>query len=132
MSQAVPEGSRIPSTSAIVDQAIEAVPQSLFSATGVPLAGQAEILAALTGPALRAVLDARVELRVKHGHSAEGDLMLAITALPKAAKDYAQMAVEAIGVTGRDRNLGLARRRLARSAALILAAIDRIDAAMAQ
>jgi hypothetical protein len=117
-----------PGTNAIVDAALDDVTQTLFTAADVPLMRSEELLAALQGPAMRSLMHMRIEQIVKHGHTAENDLMLPILWLPKQARDHAQIACERIGVTGRDRDLELAKRALARSAALCLAAIDRIDA----
>jgi hypothetical protein len=117
-------------TNAIVDAATTETAQSLFAAADVPLARSEELLAALQGPAMRAVCAMRVEQIVKHGHTAENDEMLPILWLPKQARDHAQIACDRVGVTGKDRNLEAAKLSLARTAALCLAAIDRIDAAM--
>jgi hypothetical protein len=119
-----------PGTGAIVEAAAEEVAQTLFSSADVPLARSDEMLAAIQGPTLKAVLAMRIEQILKHGHTAENDLMLPILWLPKQAKDQALAATEAIGVTGNGRDLALAKRRLARAAALCMAAIDRIDAAV--
>lgn len=120
-----------PGTNAIVESAVEEVAQTLFSAADVPLANAEELLTALQGPAMRAVCEMRIEQIVKHGHTAENDSMLPILWLPKQAKDYADIACHAIGVTGTDRDLERAKRSLARAAALCLASIDRIIAAQA-
>jgi hypothetical protein len=120
-----------PGTNAIVESAVEETAQTLFSAADVPLANADELLAALQGPAMRAVCEMRIEQIVKHGHTADNDAMLPILWLPKQARDHAQIACDRIGVTGRDRNLDSAKKSLARTAALCMAAIDRIDAAKA-
>jgi hypothetical protein len=118
-----------PGTGTIVEQAIEEAAQTIFSAAEVPLASADELLAAVTGPAVRCVLEMRIEQMVKHGHTAANDELLPILWLPRQAADHAQIACDRIGVTGKDRNLDSAKRQLAISAALCLAAIDRIRAA---
>jgi hypothetical protein len=124
MTDPIPSGTR-----AIVDQAVEEAAQTLFSAADVPLARTDELLAAIQGPSLRAVLEFRVEQIVKHGYTAENDAMLPLLWLPRQATDYAQIACDRIGVTGKDRNLESAKRALARAAAMCLASMDRITAA---
>jgi hypothetical protein len=97
------------------------------AAADVPLARADELLAAIAGPAVRRVLEMRIEQIVKHGHSAENDETLPLLWLPKQARrDHAQIACDRIGVTGKDRNLEAAEKSLARTAALCLAALDRI------
>lgn len=114
-------------TDAIVDDAMDEAAQSLFAAAHVPLARTPELLAAIQGRAVRAVLEARIEQIVKHGHDREHDAMLSIVRLPDLAIEVARIARSRIGVTGTDRNLVAARRGLARAAAICLAAIDRLD-----
>jgi hypothetical protein len=84
MTDPIPSGTR-----AIVDQAVEEAAQTLFSAADVPLARTDELLAAIQGPSLRAVLEFRVEQIVKHGYTAENDAMLPLLWLPRQATDYA-------------------------------------------
>jgi hypothetical protein len=101
-----------PGTNAIVDAALDDVAQTLFTAADVPLACSEELLAALQGPAMRSLMHMRIEQIVKHGHTAENDLMLPLMWLPKQAKDHAQIACDRVGVTGR---IATSRRRSARS-----------------
>jgi hypothetical protein len=108
-----------------MDQAVQAL-----TGTSAPIARADELIAAVAGDALRATVHMRVEQIVKHGHTVEGDAMLPIGMLPREAKDRVISAIEAIGVTGRDRDLGLAMRRLDRAAALCWAARDRIQVAL--
>jgi hypothetical protein len=119
----MPEGNR-----ALVEQAAEEAAQSLFSASDVPLARAEEILAAIQGAAVRSVLEARIEQIVKHGHTAQVDARQPLGMLPREAKDRLQMGCDCLG--GERRNLPVARRRFARAAALLLAAIDQIDLQM--
>lgn len=119
----------LPGTSPLVDQAINEAAQTLFSAVDVPLARSDEFLAAIQGPAVRAVLEARIEQIVKHGHTAEGDAWQPLGMLPREARDRLQMGCDCLH--GERRNLPVARRRFARAAALLLAAIDQIDLQMA-
>jgi hypothetical protein len=121
-----------PGTSAIVEQGLEEAAQALFSAADVPLARADELLAAIAGPAVRAVLEMRIEQIVKHGHSIENDETLPLLWLPRQAREHAQVACDRIGVTGKDRNLEAVEKSLARTAALCLAALDRIRAARAR
>lgn len=126
MTEPIPEGTR-----AIVDQAVEEAAQSIFSAADIPLARTEELLAALQGPAMRAVCAMRIEQMVKHGHSTESDAVLPLLWLPRQAQSHALMACERIGVTGHGRNLDGAKKALARCAALCLAAYDRVEAEIA-
>jgi hypothetical protein len=94
--------------------------------------GQADMLvAAVTGEALRGTVRMRVEQIAKHGHTPDSDDMLPITLLAKGAQDMVGLARAAIGVTGRDRNLDAAKKRLLRAAALCWAAFDRLERATA-
>ena len=120
----MPEGNR-----ALVDQAVEEAAQSLFTAADVPLARSDEILAAIQGPAIRAVLEKRIEQIIKHGHTADGDFMMPLPRLGKEARDRLMMAGDCL--YGEKRNLVVARRRAAIAGALVLAFIDRIDAEIA-
>lgn len=119
-------GDGLTGTAGIVQAGLDQARQTLFSAADVPLAGTYDLLAAVSGYAVRIVLEMRIEQIVKHGHTSENDEMLPILWLPKQAKDYAQIACDRIGVTGKDRNLDAAERALARCAALCLASIDRL------
>lgn len=123
MSEGMPPGSR-----AIIQDGLDEAGQSLFSAADVPLARAEELRAAVAGNAVRAVLEARIEQIVKHGHSAEGDARLPLGILPREAKDRLQMGMDCLH--GERRNLPVARRRFARAAALLLAAIDQLDLQM--
>lgn len=117
-----------PGTHALVDQAVEEAAQTLFDVADAPLARSDELLDAIQGPAVRAVLEARIGQILKQGHTRENDAMLSIVALPDKAIEMARIARSRIGVTGADRNLKAARKSLAAAAALCLAAIDRLDA----
>lgn len=117
----MPEGTR-----ALVDDAVAESAQTLFSAADVPLARTEELLKALQGPAVRAVLEARVSQIVKHGHTVESDLGKP-TVVASAAVSRLQAARDVM-VPGDRQNLPVARRRLADVAAMCLACIDVIDA----
>lgn len=119
----MPEGTR-----AIVQDGLDEAVQSLFSAAGVPLAKAEDLRAAVTSPAVRAVLEARIEQIVKHGHTSERDACLPLGILPREAKDRLIMGMDCLH--GDRRNLPIARRRFARAAALILAAIEQLDLQM--
>jgi hypothetical protein len=103
----------------------------LFSVADVPLARTDELLAALQGPAMRAVMEMRVEQIVRHGHTADNDAMLPIGWLPRDAQDTVQAARDLMIAGPERRDLGTARRRLVKAAAILLAAIDRLDGAIA-
>ena len=122
----MPEGTR-----AIVQDGLDEAAQSLFSAADVPLAKAEELRAAVTSPAVRAVLEMRIEQMVKFGHSLEGDLDLPIGWLPMEARQDLQIAADCINAKEPDRNLVRARARIVRAAAMCLAAIDVLDATIA-
>lgn len=116
-----------PDVERLIDEVIaDEAPQAILRSCDTPIVALDELLAALKGPALQLVLDARVEQIAKHGHDREHDEMLAIDRLPRLAREMAGMANDLLGHDER-RNLPVARRRLARCAALCMAAIDRID-----
>ncbi|HVM38311.1 MAG TPA: hypothetical protein VM265_07995 [Sphingomicrobium sp.] len=123
MTEPMPEGSR-----ALVDQAVDEAAQTLFGAADVPIARRGELLAALQGPAVRSVLELRLEQMVKHGHTLEGDLDLPIGWLANDARIRLQSALDVINAGPERRNLPVARRRVATAAALCLAALDVLDA----
>lgn len=106
------------------DAAIQALGQ-----TDAAIARADDLVAAIAGAALKAVVQARVEQIVKHGYTTEDDAMLSIVYLPAQVRRMAVAADEAAKVTGRDRDLAVVRRRLAACAALCMAAIDRLDIA---
>jgi hypothetical protein len=108
------------------DAAIQAL-----GATDAPLGRADELAAAVSGEALRAVVAARVEQIVRHGHAAEGDAMLPLGYLTGEALRRLQAGRDVI-VHGDRQNLAVGRRRLAAVAALCLAEIDRIDIALAR
>jgi hypothetical protein len=90
----------------------------------------AELARALSGPAARLVGEMRLEQILKFGHDAENDSMLPIDRLPWLARERMVRAMDLIRATGEGRNLAVARKDLARAAAMCLAAIDRLDLAM--
>lgn len=125
-------------TAHIVQAGLDEGRQTLFDCGGpsaptgppmaeiVPLARTDELLLAVSGPAVKAVLEKRIEQMVKFGHTVEGDLDLPLGWLPNDARIRLQSACDAIN--SGERNLQLARRRVVTAAALCLAAIDVIDA----
>ena len=115
-------------THAIVDQAVEEAGQTLFSSADVPLARADELLALLQGPAVRSVLETRVEQVVKHGHTLEGDLDMPTGWLANEAKADLVIALDLINAGPDRRDLPRARKRVARAAAMCLAALDVLDA----
>lgn len=138
MTEGMPPGNK-----AIVDEAVDDAAQTLFtaadggSASGqspglvelIPLARTDELRAAIQGPAVRAVLEMRVEQMVKHGHTLEADLDLPLHWLVQDARIRLQSAFDLIYAPER-RNLPRARRALVRALAVGLAAIDVLDATM--
>lgn len=102
----------------------------VLAASDAPFRFAPELVAALRGPAMRAVLEQRIEQIAKHGHTADSDGDLPLGWLPKEVSDYSVIARQCIA-DGPHRNLARGRRSLAKTAALCLAAIDRIDRAIA-
>lgn len=96
----------------------------------IPIERMAELTFAVMGPAARLVAEARAEQIFKHGHDREADAMQPINGIPRRAKERLQAAIEQIEGTGAIRNLPVARRNLARVAAMCMAGIDRLDLAM--
>jgi hypothetical protein len=95
----------------------------------VPLLQVEALLAALAGPAVAAVLEARFRQIVHDHHDADSDDMLPLCWLPKKARDFASIAVDRLGGIDGQRDFPKGRRRLANVAALALASIDRLDRA---
>lgn len=90
-----------------------------------------EIANAIRGPAMQATIDMRIEQIVRHGHDSEHDAMLPIDRLARDAAGRFAAAVDHMSGAGERRDLAAARRVLVRAAAIGLAAIDRIDMAIA-
>ena len=78
--------------------------------------------------ALEDIMSMREEQIVKFGHTPEQDAMLPAHYLPKEARAYLDHAIDELMI-GPEGWEARARKRLIRAAALILAAIDRLDAA---
>jgi hypothetical protein len=108
--------------------AADAATEALNS-TAAPIDHADMLVAAVTGEALRGTVRVRVEQIARHGHTPDSDEMLPIYALADDVIAQAKLARSAIGVTGRDRNLNAAKRRLLRAAALCWAAFDRLERA---
>ncbi|MEZ5688722.1 MAG: hypothetical protein R3E21_08085 [Caenibius sp.] len=77
--------------------------------------------------AMEDVMTMREEQIVKFGHTPEQDAMLPAHYLPKQARGYLEHAIDELTI-GPEGWEARARKRLIRAAALILAAIDRLDA----
>ena len=90
-----------------------------------------ELANAIRGPAVQAAIDMRIEQIVRYGHDAEHDDMQAIDRLPHLARERLIAAIEQIAGTGERQHLAAARNNLARTAAMCMAAIDRLDRAIA-
>lgn len=78
----------------------------------------------LFGPSLQATLDARLE-QVKAGHDSEADDAQPTERLLAVADRYIVNTRELVG-PGTYRNLPVAEKRIARAAAVLLAAYDRV------
>lgn len=113
-------------TASLVDNAVDEAAQTLFSAADVPLARVDELLAALQGPAVRAVLEARIEQIVNFGHSLESDLHYPIAFLASEAGSRLTAARDVLMPGGR-RDLRLAHRRFAAVGAMCLAILDVLE-----
>lgn len=117
---------------AAIARSLAAARQALLlepALAGVPLLMVEEVLAALTGAAVAASLEARFDQIVRRGHDGEHDDGHALTWLPKIARDYASIAVDRLGGVEGQRNLPKGRQRLADLAALAMASLDRLDRA---
>jgi len=90
-----------------------------------------EIANAIRGPAVQMVIDTRIEQILRYGHDAEYDAMQAIDALPRKAREYLIAAIEQVAGVREHRQLPAAVRNLARTAAICLAGIDRLQAVIA-
>jgi hypothetical protein len=105
------------------DAAIQALGE-----TNAPLGQADELVAAVTGPALKAVVVARVGLITAGGHTAETDDFLPIGWLPMEARQCFEAIRGAMMEEPRD--LAKVRKLLVDGAAFAFAAIDRLDRAM--
>lgn len=122
-----------PGTNPIVDAALEEAGQTLFSAADVPLARRDELLAAVQGAAVRAVLEARIRHIVKNGHTADADARIDPYRLLDKAVEMMRVARARCGVTDTTpATLAGARKTAADACALGLAVIDRIDLELAK
>jgi hypothetical protein len=88
-----------------------------------PLALGEELARAVGGEALRAIVTERVEQIVRHGYGAEHEAALALRQLPALARSQIIHGMDRL--SGGDLVAG--RRWLAKAAAVLMAAIDRID-----
>lgn len=103
------------------DAAIQALGE-----TDAPLGQADELVAAVTGPALKAAVQARVRM-LAGGHNAENDDLLPIGWLPMEARHCFER-IRAVMIRERV-DLDEVRRLLAEGVAYGLAAIDRLDRA---
>jgi hypothetical protein len=118
-----------PGSQSIVQDGLDHAAQSLFSAADVPLARAEDLRSAVTSAAVRQVLEMRLEQIVKHGHTPERDAELAMRHLPANARS---MIIDSMDLLeGPHRNLVVAKRRLAKAAAMLIAAIDRVSVEIA-
>jgi hypothetical protein len=117
-------------TSALQALAVDAATQALGQ-TPAPLSLQDDLLAAVTGTALCAVVAMRVDQIAKHGHTADGDAMLPPSSLLNTAKSILTSALAL--TSGYDRDLvelERGQRCAAKAAAMCMAAHDRIALAI--
>jgi hypothetical protein len=101
---------------------------AVLTASDAPLREADDLVAAVTGTALRLIVAARVDLFLA-GHQPDADAYLPIPWLPLEAQQHAALAQAKIGITGKDRDLPAAEALLARTAAFCMAAIDRLRSA---
>lgn len=123
------DGLHAGSNASVVQVGLDHARQTLFSAAEVPLASITELVTAVTSPAVKAVLEARIEQIVKHGHTADRDDELLLKVIPGHARSMVLDGMDLLG--GPRRNLQVARRRFAKGAAMLIAAIDQLDRAIA-
>jgi hypothetical protein len=105
------------------DAAIQTVARS-----DAPISDADDLVAAVTGAALQAVVAARVRLFVQ-GHTPSADELLPILWMPFEAQQHAALASAQIGLTAQGRDLAAAEASLALTAATCMAAIDRLRSA---
>ena len=118
----------IPGAKRLVDEALDEGAQAIVN-SAAPLARTDELVAAVQGPAVRAVLDARIRHIVKNGHTVEADVRLEPYQLLDKTVEKMRIARARVGVLDvTPESLAAARKALADGCALGLAAIDRIDA----
>lgn len=104
------------------DAAIQAL-----AGTDAPLGLADELVAAITGPALKAIIAERVG-QISRGHNAENDDFLPIGWLPMEARQCFEAVRSAMMEEPRD--LHRIRQLMVDGAAFAFAAIDRLDRAM--
>jgi hypothetical protein len=104
------------------DAAIQAI-----ATTDARIATADDLVAAVTGPALKAAVTARVKL-FADGHTPDNDDFLPIGWLPMEARQRFEQARDLINDDHRD--LALVRAALADGVAFGMAAIDRLDRAL--
>lgn len=98
-----------------------------LATTDALIATADDLVAAVTGPALKAAVAARVKLFIG-GHTPENDDFLPIGWLPMEARRCFETARDLMNDDHRD--LALVRAAIAEGLAFGLAAIDRLDRAM--
>jgi hypothetical protein len=123
---AQPEQPPLELTQRVRDVAIQALGE-----TDARLHQSDELVAAITGSALKAIVAARAGLFTA-GHTPDNDEMLPIPWLPFEVQQHAAFASAKIGLTGKDRDLPAAEQLLAVTAAYCMAAIDRLRLARAR
>lgn len=100
--------------------------------TDAPIALADELVAAVAGRALKAIVAARVALITAKGHTADADDFLPIGWLPMEARHCLERARALIGTDPLTRDLVAARAAIADAIAFCMAAIDRLDRGMQQ
>lgn len=100
--------------------------------TDAPIALADELVAAVAGQALKAIVAARLALITAKGHTADADDFLPIGWLPMEARHCLDRVRALIGTDPLTRDLGAARAAIADAIAFCMAAIDRLDRGMQQ
>lgn len=116
---------------ALTALAEDAAVQSLKH-SDAPIAIADELVAAVTGPTLQAIVAQRVALIADKGHTADADDFLPIGWLPMEADQALHLARQLMGADPQTRDLVAARAKLVEAVAFGMAAIDRLDRGMKQ
>jgi len=106
--------------------AAEGAALKAMMAADPPLERGAELARAVAGEALQAVVAERVRQIAVHGYTAEHDAALQRRQLPARARSMIIVAMDRLSAG----DLAVARRKLAKAAAVLMAAIDRLDLQM--
>lgn len=111
---------------ALAEAGMDGAVDVLLDQEQVPMALASEIMDAIRGPSMRAVMEVRIDQIARHGHGTVSDGGLPLPWLPGRAIEYLTAGRD-LTHPGDKQNLAVAKRRLAIAAALCLAAMDRIE-----